>query len=267
MTVTSQFFQWWFLAWNIGGWVVFFLFAVGAIAWIIYDTATRRVQAVGWLIGAILPALLLVPSALAGISLDVRAQMQNLLEVFFYVGLIGSIVPVVVAVGYGITYKGTRGCEKGHIYDASLTECPICAQERQAYAPPVPSPAPVYPAPEPVTELPPRPRPPSRPRRPDRAKANAWLVDEQADRTYQLYQGDTRIGRGKQANDIVFTDRAISREHVLIREEQGHFTIYDRASKTGTYINSRRIEGPLMLDHDDVIEIGDTRLRFMTSRR
>ncbi len=264
MTVTSQFFQWWFTAWNIGGWVVFFLFAIAAIAWIIYDTVTRRVRAAGWLIGAILPALLLLPSALAGVSLTVRAQMQNLLEIFFYVGLVGSIVPIVVAVGYGITYKGMRGCERGHIYDASLSECPVCAQERQAYPPPAPIPQPVYPGPpEPVT-VPPS-RPPTR-TPPPKAKANAWLVDGQTNRTYQLNQGDTRIGRRKQDNDIVFTDRAVSKEHVLIREEQGHFTIYDRASKTGTYVNGRRLEGPLLLAHDDVIEIGDTRLQFITSR-
>jgi len=261
MTVTSEFFQWWFTAWNIGGWAVFFLFAIAAIAWIIYDTATRRVRAIGWLMGAILPVLLLLPSALASISLDARAQMQNLLEIFFYLGLIGSIVPIVVAVGYGITYKDLRGCERGHTYEASLAECPICAQERPVYAPPPARPP--YREPEPVTVPPPR---PARPPRPPRPKANAWLVDEQANRTYQLQQGDTRIGRGKQANDIVFTDKAISREHVLIREEQGHFTLYDRASKTGTYVNGRRLEGPLLLAHDDVIGIGDTRLRFITSR-
>jgi hypothetical protein len=267
MTVTSQFFQWWFTAWNIGGWVIFFLFAIGAIAWIIYDTATRRVPAVGWMMGAILPVLLLLPSALAGLSLDIRAQMQNLLETFFYLGLIGSIVPIVVAVGYGITYKGMRGCDRGHIYDASLAECPVCAQERQAYPPPPPRPQPVYPEPEPVT-IPPSPEPrSSRPPRPRWPLANAWLVDEQTDRRYQLYQGDTRIGRSKKNNDVVLTDKAISREHMLIREEQGHFTIYDRASKTGTYVNGRRLESPMLLDHDDVIEIGDTRLRFIASGR
>jgi hypothetical protein len=264
MTVTSEFFQWWFTAWNIGGWVIFFLFAIGAIAWIIYDTATRRVPAVGWMMGAILPVLLLLPSALAGLSLNVRSQMQNLLEIFFYLGLIGSMVPIVVAVGYGITFKGMRGCGRGHVYSASLAECPICAQERQAHAPSPPFRQPVFPEPEPVTVPPPS--RPSRPPRPARPKASAWLVDAQTGRNHQLYQGDTRIGRSKQNNDIVLTDRAVSREHVLIREEQGHFTIYDRASKTGTYVNESRLEGPLLLDHDDVVEIGDTRLRFITTR-
>jgi len=262
MSVTSQFFQWWFTAWNIGGWVLFFLVAVGAIAWLFYDNATRRVRAVGWLMGGILPVLLLLPSAIAGLSLTARVQMQNLLEIFFYLGLIGSIVPVVVAVGYGITYKGLRGCDKGHIYEAVQGECPTCAQERQPYTPPPP---PVVPfRREEVTEPPQPERRPPLPR--TRPPANAWLVDEQAGRNYQLYQGDTRIGRSKEVNDVVFTDKATSREHVLIREERGHFTVYDRGSKTGTYVNGRRLEGPMLLAHDDVIEIGDTRLRFITAR-
>ena len=68
MEATSGFFQWWFTAWGIGGWVVFFLLALAAITWLIYDTQTRRIRAVGWLMGAILPALLLLPSAYVGLS-------------------------------------------------------------------------------------------------------------------------------------------------------------------------------------------------------
>lgn len=259
-TVTERFFQWWFQAWNIGGWVIFFLLAVGALAWLIYDTATRRIRAIGWLMGGILPLLLLLPSAIAGMSPPFRMQAQNLLEVFFYVGLIGSIVPIVVAVGYGITYQGMRGCDAGHVYEAALGECPVCAAERERYRPrPV---SPPRPEPEPVTEPPPRRRPP---RRPPQPKANAWLINEQDNRTYQLYQGDTRVGRSKR-NDVYLTDRAVSREHMLIREEEGYFTIYDRGSRSGTYVNDRRLERPILLAHDDVIDVGDTRLRFVTSR-
>lgn len=258
MTATEKFFQWWFTQWGVGGWVIFFLIAVAAIAWLVYDTQSRRIRAVGWLMGAILSALLLLPSAYYSLSPGAQFQMQHLREVFFYLGMIGGIVPLVVAVGYGITYQSMRGCEKGHVYDASLAGCPVCEQERPITPPPPPPPPPVR---ERDVTPPPPPPPPSK------AKANAWLVDERANRTYQLNQGDTRVGRSKQANDIVFTDKAISREHMLIREERGHFTIYDRGAKTGTYVNGRRLEGPVLLAQDDVIEVGDTRLRFITSRR
>ncbi|MBN1485064.1 MAG: FHA domain-containing protein [Chloroflexia bacterium] len=257
MDATNSFFIWWFEQWGIGGWVIFFLVAVAAIAWIIYDSQSRRIRALGWLMGAILPALLLIPSIIFGFSATTQDQLQNLQETFFYIGLIGGIVPVVVAVGYGITYQGMRGCEHGHVYDAALGACPLCAPPRVEPVPEYrPAPDRTPPAPPPVS-----PAPPARP------PANAWLLNEGANRTHQLNQGDTRVGRGKQANHIVLGDRAVSREHILIREDRGHFTIYDRGSRTGTYVNGRRLEGPLMLAHDDLIEIGDTRLRFVTSRR
>ncbi len=263
MEATSDFFQWWFTAGNIGGWIAFLVLALIAIAWLVYDSQTRRVRAAGWILGAILPALLLLPSAWMGLSLEAQVRMQDSLELFFYLGLVGGIVPVVVAVGYLITYKDTRGCERGHIYDASLAECPVCAQERARQAPaqvPAPPPAP-RPGPTPRRERAAPPPPPPKP------KANAWLVDERADRTHRLNQGDTRVGRGKEVNDLVFADKAVSREHMLIREEHGHFTLYDRGSRTGTLVNGSRVESPLLLAHDDIIEIGDTRLRFITSRQ
>lgn len=267
MDATSRFFIWWFTAWNIGGWVVFFLLAVAAIAWLIYDSQTRRIPATGWLMGAILAMLLLIPSAIFGFSPRTMMEMANLQETFFYLGLIGGIVPIVVAVGYGITYQGLCGCPQGHIYDASLGECPECQGARlqeESYRRP-----PTYE--EPIrkrdyagaTEMPRRDRQAARPSKP---KANAWLVDERTNRNYQLNQGDTRVGR-RSDNDIVFRDKAVSREHMLIREEQGHFTIYDRGARSGTYVNGTRMEAPLLLAHGDVIDIGDTRLRFVTTRR
>lgn len=257
MSTTAKFFQWWYEQWGIGGWVIFMILAIGAITYMIYDTQSRRIRAVGWLIGTILPALLLLPSAFFSLSLNLREQMQNLIETFFYLGVIGGVVPVVVAVGYTITYKGLRGCVRGHIYDAREPECPHCAQ---IDVPPVPFPRPEPPVGEPRTT----PQPLLKPTKP---KVAAWLVDERTNRNYQLNQGDTRIGRGRQNNDIVITDKAVSREHMLIREQGGHFTIYDRASSTGTFVNGSRIEGSLLLEPDDVIEIGDTKLRFVTSRR
>lgn len=257
MEATSGFFQWWYEMGGIGGWILFLLLAIAAIAWLIYDSQTRRIRAVGWLMGAILPALLLLPSAFVGLSPDTAERLQGSLELFFYLGLVGGIVPLVVAVGYYITYKDTRGCEKGHIYDASLPECPVCAHERSQAVPPPP---------RPVRERP-EPRPPEPPPPPSKPKASAWLVDQATNRTHQLNQGDTRVGRGKQVNDLVLADKAVSREHLLIREEHGHFTLYDRGSKTGTLVNGRRVESPLLLAHNDAIEIGDTRLRFVTSRQ
>ena len=259
MDATNTFFIWWFEQWGIGGWVIFFLLAVAAIAWMIYDSQSRQIRASGWLMGAILPALLLLPSVIFGFAPTTRDQLQNLRETFFYIGLIGGIVPVVVTVGYLITYQGMRGCRQGHIYEAVLGECPLCAEAQQ------PPPPPPYP-PESPQRRGPREEYSAGPPPVSKPKAHGWLLDEGANRTHQLNKGDTRIGRSARANDIALSDRAVSREHILLREQGGHFTIYDRGSKTGTFVNSRRLDAPLLLAHDDVIEIGDTRLRFVTSR-
>lgn len=97
---------------------------------------------------------------------------------------------------------------------------------------------------------------------PPAALANAWLVDELSGESYQLRQGDTRLGRGS-GNDLTFPDSTISREHALVREQNGLFTLYDRASTYGTQVNDQRVQGPMMLENGDVIQIGETRLQLV----
>jgi len=102
--------------------------------------------------------------------------------------------------------------------------------------------------------------PPERPIQ--RPRASAWLVNEDGDGNYQLNLGDTRLGRGS-PNDIALADPAVSREHALIREANGGFTLFDRASAYGTYVNEQRVTGPVLLQHGDVIRLGDTILRLV----
>lgn len=102
--------------------------------------------------------------------------------------------------------------------------------------------------------------PPARPIQ--RPLTSAWLVDEDGTGSYQLNLGDTRLGRGA-GNDVALADPAISREHALIREEKGRFTIYDRASAYGTFVNEQRVAGPVLLQQGDMIRLGDTSLRLI----
>jgi hypothetical protein len=158
---------------------------------------------------------------------------------FFYMGLLGGIVPVLAALGYWITFRGITG--------EQLKPPP-------AEPPPVREPEPA-PEPPPVLE----------PAAPPRPMVNAWLIDTGANRSYQLYAGDTRIGRSQGRNDIVIAHPTVSREHVLIREEDGHFTLYDRGAKAGTLLNNRRVRAPEMLAHGDLVVIGDVELKFTTA--
>lgn len=67
--------------------------------------------------------------------------------------------------------------------------------------------------------------------------------------------GDTRIGRGPE-NDIVLDSNFVSWDHALVRGDQGHFILYDRASRNGTWLNGHHIQRSILYD-GDVLTFGD----------
>jgi hypothetical protein len=69
-----------------------------------------------------------------------------------------------------------------------------------------------------------------------------------------------KIGRSED-NDLVINDPLVSRYHAVI-EKRGHdYQIRDLKSTNGTFVGGRRIEERLLED-GDVIQMGDTALRF-----
>jgi hypothetical protein len=221
---------WWY-SWG----VLLFLFVdIVLIAWLTYDSSARRIRSLGWQIAAGLAALLTLPSLIFKFSnIVTQLSMADQIMPFFYLGLIGSVASIIISAA-GLAVNSRQ---------------PAPAP----YNPPPPPPPPI----EHTRE---RPAPP----RPTRRKVNAWLVERGSNRNYQLFEGDSRLGRGS-PNDVALNDRAVSREHVLIRQEGSHFTLYDRGSRTGTWVNERRIDSPVLLQHGDVILIGDTELEFVTA--
>ena len=69
------------------------------------------------------------------------------------------------------------------------------------------------------------------------------------------------IGRSEH-NDLRIPSRFISRHHVLfVRHGKAAF-LMDLNSTNGTFVNSRRVSN-LMLKHDDVIQVGNHRIKFV----
>ena len=65
MTATNSFFRWFYYGLDgLGGWFLFFLVALGVVIWLLYDSYRRRLPALGWRMGIIIAALLLVPAIL-----------------------------------------------------------------------------------------------------------------------------------------------------------------------------------------------------------
>jgi hypothetical protein len=257
-----QLVAWWY-DWGL------FLFAfidLLIIVWVLYDSSVRGGQTAGWRLGVIAPTLLLIPAIMyrfAGPATQVN--LANLAEPFFWVGLVGGLVPILVAVGYILSITGERAapaaaanvCPIHGQFDARYTSCPVCAAEaqaRQVRAEPA--------AREARTRV--GAAVPGVSRAPRAAKAGALLYMESGSRAgtdYRLNVGSTAIGRASD-NDVVLDDDTVSRQHALIREDQGHFTLQDRGSLDGTYLNGEKIRGAVTLQDGDEIGLGNTVLRF-----
>lgn len=96
-------------------------------------------------------------------------------------------------------------------------------------------------------------------------------------RRFEITRSVTTLGR-KSTNDIVFPrDMAVSRQHAVIEERDGHLYLseivgvdergHPRRPTYGTFLNGRRIEGSVLLHDGDEIQLGKRlRLRFEAVR-
>jgi hypothetical protein len=291
---------------GLGGWLILLLLALAATVWLLYDSNKRRLPATGWRLGIVLLSLLLLPTVLYRFTvtpvhfgiyqilnlyapdcpIDIITQSFPEVTIFdcgqlmrslppltpfgeyvFYLGLLGGILAPVLAVGYFLTFQGMVGDVHGHVYEAVLGQCPECEAERQRNL--AQQPQPVYsPSPPPTpgvrsAALEPRERAPVRSHR--KAVQYAWLMDLTHNHRYDLFEDITSIGRAGD-NDIYLPDQAVSRKHAQIREFSGHFTLSDIGSSTGTLLNGKKIRAPQVLQNGDEVVLGDTVLKFVTSR-
>jgi pSer/pThr/pTyr-binding forkhead associated (FHA) protein len=90
------------------------------------------------------------------------------------------------------------------------------------------------------------------------------VVDDESNRTVvKLVRGDYSLGRAEDST-IRLTERNISRLHArLFREGDSEWTIEDKNSYTGSFVNGERVATPRQLKHGDTIQLGDYRLELM----
>ena len=95
-----------------------------------------------------------------------------------------------------------------------------------------------------------------------KTKTRAWLVATDGF-TYQLNRGVTTVGKSSQSDFQITTDNTVSRVHLKILEKDGDYVLHDLESTNGTRLNGKRVFEPVVLQTDDIIELGDnTRLTF-----
>jgi hypothetical protein len=91
---------------------------------------------------------------------------------------------------------------------------------------------------------------------------HSWLKD--TDGLYPLKPGLNSIGRMPD-NDVVISDGSVSRRHcAIVVHAQGGCEIHDTASKNGTFLNGKRIQGPTRLVAGDEICMCDHKIVFQS---
>ena len=74
----------------------------------------------------------------------------------------------------------------------------------------------------------------------------------------ELGDGETILGRA--SSDFLSHDDEVSRRHAALRATSGGLEVEDLGSANGTFVNDRRIEGPISLTSGDVVRVGRTSL-------
>ena len=93
----------------------------------------------------------------------------------------------------------------------------------------------------------------------------AWLIFEDGKR-WAITHWESVIGRGKRS-DVPLDVATVSRNHaVLTRYDDGTWTISDAHSKTGLWINGKRMDFRVLRD-DDVITVGGVNMQLLTITR
>lgn len=233
--------DWWFAGLGgLGGWWFFAVLVFAAICFVWLDSQFNKKQiAIGWKLGVLVPALLLIPTALWWFSEQLRAQLLGSIQEVFLLGLVGGILPLGVALAYFIA--GPLPIEDVPISDDDHRRRGGRGTQEEGYE----------------TRLPDRPRTP-------KPKARGLLLSLKDGREYRLYKETTTLGK-RSDRDIVFSDRSVSREQALIKEDNDYFTLVNQ-SQYGTLLNGKPVDQPEILRNGDEIEFGTQKLKFVDGR-
>ena len=99
---------------------------------------------------------------------------------------------------------------------------------------------------------------------PQATPAGAMVIQkgELEGRIFLLDRPMITIGRGIES-DIVIEDTSISRRHVQFSHQMHGDYVQDLASRNGTRVNNAPLTAPQLLQHGDIVTIGNIRLEYI----
>jgi pilus assembly protein CpaF len=75
-------------------------------------------------------------------------------------------------------------------------------------------------------------------------------------RRLELHKDEITIGRVA-GNDVVLPTDSVSEFHARVVRKDGQLVILDLKSDGGTFVNGRKLTGPVVLESSDQVYIGD----------
>jgi hypothetical protein len=87
------------------------------------------------------------------------------------------------------------------------------------------------------------------------------LIEHNGDVLGSTLKGRVLIGR-RSGNHVIVDDPAVSRIHAWIDTADQRFCVTDAGSRTGTFINGKRLQGKADLQDGDRIQVGPAQLTF-----
>lgn len=104
---------------------------------------------------------------------------------------------------------------------------------------------------------------PRRPARPSRSNHPQLKVVEPAGLRGRAFALDEEITLGRAAGcQVPLDDAYASQVHARVFEREGHWYVEDLGSTNGTYLNRRRVAGPMVIKRHDRLQIGNTVLEL-----
>ncbi|MBR5620248.1 MAG: FHA domain-containing protein [Clostridia bacterium] len=90
----------------------------------------------------------------------------------------------------------------------------------------------------------------------------AALVEQKTGEVHELTHWEISLGRSTACDVVIEGDLSVSRFHAVIARWRKGWTVIDTYSKTGTFVNGRRIEGKTILENGDTLTFGSATYRF-----
>ncbi len=90
----------------------------------------------------------------------------------------------------------------------------------------------------------------------------AALIDQKTGEVFELSFWEVSLGRSSTCDIVVQADMTVSRFHAVIARRKKGWTLIDTYSKTGTFVNGRRIDKKTILENGDTLTFGSVSYRF-----